>query len=274
MTAMEITKTEFENIVSVANSSHVEVYEKVKPQFASTYDDCKASVLGDVGTDAAEGNGHPDLTKAVKEWVCLRAFLAVFRQLDLVLTPTGFGVVSTQQMAPASKQRVDALIGHLRDSALIAHGRLLSALCKVSGWGASEVAKENIDNLFYDFRMLQKMQGPAASHLEWQAAQRLIGEADEKLRLKISNQYMDALLEKVRCGTVTVDDQPVIFQCRHIINLWIAGDQEAVKLKMRRLLSMLDADLEKYSVYGEFGYPVNHHENFQNTQDAPAYIFG
>ena len=271
---MEITKTDFESCLSVAVSAHVEVYEKVEPHFNSTYDDCKASVLGDVGTDAAESGDNAELIKAVKQWVCLQAFLSVFRQLDLVLTPTGFGVVSTNQMAPASKQRVDALIGHLRDSVLIAHGRLLTALCKVSGWGSSEVAKENIDNLFFDFRMLQKMQGPAASHLEWQAAQRLIGEADEHLRLKLSNQYMDALIEHVRCGTVTVDDNPVIFQCRHIINLWVAGDQEAVKLKMRRLLNMLDADLEKYSIYGEFGYPVNHHETFQNTQDAPAYIFG
>ena len=99
MTAMEITKTDFENIVSVATSSHVEVYEKVEPHFVSTYDDCKASVLGDVGTDAAEDGQHESLTKAVKQWVCLQAFLSVFRQLDLVLTPTGFGVVSTQQMA-------------------------------------------------------------------------------------------------------------------------------------------------------------------------------
>lgn len=271
---MEITKTEFEEIISVATSAHIEVYDKVQPHFAAAYDDCKASVLGDVGASAAEDGQHKRLTLAVKDWVCLQAFLAVFQQLDLVLTPTGFGVVSTQQMAPASKQRVDALIGHLRDSVLIAHGRLLNRLCKVSGWGATEQAKENIDTLFYDFHMLQKLTGPAASHLDWQAAQRLIGEADEHLRLKISNQYMDALLDHVRCDTVTVDDTPVIFQCRHIINLWIAGDQEAVRLKMRRLLNTLDADLEIYSIYAEFGYPVNHHENFKNTQDAPAYIFG
>lgn len=271
---MEITKTEFENIVSVATSSHVEVYEKVEPQFSSTLDDCKAGVLGDVGTSAIEGEGNEKLKNAVKKWVCLQAFLSVFRQLDLVLTPTGFGVVSTNQMAPASKQRVDALIGHLRDSVLIAHGQLLAELCKVNDWGTTDQARENIDTLFFDFRMLQKMQGPAASHLEWQAARRLIDEADEALRLKLSNQYMDVLLDHVRSGKVTVDDSPVIFLCRHIINLWIAGDQKAVKLKMRRLLNMLDADLEKYSVYAEHGYPVNHHETFQNTQDAPAYIFG
>lgn len=271
---MEITKSDFEAILSVATSSQVEVYEKVEPQFASTLDECKAGVLGDVGTSAIEGEGNEKLKNAVKKWVSLQAFLSVSRQLDLVLTPTGFGVISTNQMAPASKQRVDALIGHLRDSVLIAHGQLLTELCKVNDWGTTDQARENIDTLFFDFRMLQKMQGPAASHLEWQAAKRLIDEADEALRLKLSNQYMDELLEHVRCGTVTVDDNPVIFQCRQIINLWIAGDQQAVKLKMRRLLNMLDADLEKYSVYAEHGYPVNHHENFKNTQDAPAYIFG
>jgi len=271
---MEITKTEFESFLSVATSAHVEVYEKVEPQFMAAYDECKTAVLGEEGTAAAEDGQHEKLATIVKNWVSLDAFLSVFRQLDLVLTPTGFGVVSSNQMAPASKQRVDALIGHLRDSRLRVHGQLLTELCKVEGWGSSEQARDNIDTLFFDFRMLQKMQGPAASHLEWQAAQRLISEADEALRLKLSNQYMDALLEHVRCGKVTVDDRPVIFQCRHIMNLWICGDQDAVRLKMRRLLNMLDADLEKYDIYGEFGYPVNHHETFQNTHDAPAYIFG
>ena len=271
---MEITKTEFENIVSVATSAHVEVYEKVEPHFMGSYDECQADVLGDAGTQAAEDGRHEALVRAVKQWVSLDAFLSVFRQLDLVLTPTGFGVVSTQQMAPASKMRVDALIGQLRDSALRAHGLLLTELCKVTGWGESEQAKENIDNLFFDFRLLQKMQGPAVSHLDWQAAQRLISEADEHLRLKLSNDYMDALLHSVRCGAVTADDRPVIFQCRNIISLWIAGDQEAVRLKMRRLLNMLDAVPGKYTIYAEHGYPLNHHETFQNTDDAPAYLFG
>jgi len=271
---MEITKQEFEAILSVATSSHVEVYEKVEPHFAAAFEECRADVLGDVGTSAIEADEYGELANAVRRWVALQAFLSVFRQLDLVLTPTGFGVVSTQQMAPASKQRVDALIGHIRDSVLIAHGQMLAELCKVEGWGSSTQARENIDTLFYDFRLLQKMQGPAASHLDWQAAQRLIGEADEALRLKISNQYMDDLLHHVRCGSVSADDRPVIFLCRHIISLWIAGDQDAVRLKMRRLLNLLDADLEKYPIYGEFGYPVNHHETFKNTQDAPAYVFG
>ena len=274
MATLVITKIEFESFLSVATSAHMEVYEKVEPHFAATYDECKADVLGDVGASAAEGEQNPTLTENVKRWVAIRAFLSVFRQLDLVLTPTGFGVVSTQQMAPASKPRVDALVGHLRDSALRAHGQLLESLCSVDGWGTTAQAAENIDTLFYDFRLLQKMQGPAVSHLEWQNAMRLIGEADEMLRLKLSNEYMDALLSGVRRCATTADDRPVVFLCQQIISLWIACDHEAVKLKTRRLLNMLDADPEKYTIYHQYGYPVNHHETFQNTQDSPAYIFG
>lgn len=169
---------------------------------------------------------------------------------------------------------MDALVGHLRDSALRAHGQLLESLCSVDGWGTTAQAAENIDTLFYDFRLLQKMQGPAVSHLEWQNAMRLIGEADEMLRLKLSNEYMDALLSGVRRCATTADDRPVVFLCQQIISLWIACDHEAVKLKTRRLLNMLDADPEKYTIYHQYGYPVNHHETFQNTQDSPAYIFG
>lgn len=271
---MEITKTEFENILSVAASAHMEVYEKVEPHFMDAYDDCKADILGDAGAAAVQANDKETLVSAVKQWVAVAAFLSVFRQLDLVLTPTGFGVVSTNQMSPASKQRVDALIGHLRDSMLRIHGRLVTELTAVDGWGESEQAADNIDTLFYDFRLFQKMTGPAASHLDWQAAQRHIGEADEALRRKISPEYMDSLLQAVRCGKVTLDDRSVIFLCRHITNLWIAGDRQTVELKMRRLLNMLDAAPDKYPVYHQYGYPINHHETFQNTAESPAYVFG
>ncbi len=271
---MEISKQEFENVVSVATSAHVEVFEKVQPQFDTVYEDCKEKFLGDAGTQEAEGQTNTRLTEVVKRWVCLQAFLSVFRQLDLVLTPTGFGVVSTQQMAPASKQRVDALIGHLRDSLLLTEGRLLSELCKVQGWGSSWQAKEKITTLLFDFRAMKELLGPVYSHVEWSEAQRLVAEADENLRRKLSNEYMDALLDSVRSNTVSDNDRQIILYCRHIISLWVSGDREAIRLLMRRLLCHLDENLETYTIYAEHGYPVNHHETFQNTKDSPAFFFG
>lgn len=268
---MEISKNEFEQFLPVAISSHDAVYEKVEPGFMDEYGYLCTNVLGIKGTEAMDSNER--LARAVKKWVVLSTFLTKFRQLDLVLTPTGFGVISNDQTAPASKMRTDALIGQLQTEILRAQGELLAVLCTVEGWGATPVAKENIDTLFFDFRLLQRMGNQAASHLDWQAAQRPISEADDFLRLHIGTDYMETLLDHVRTNQVDANDHPVIFLCMHIINLWINGNKEGAMTKYRRLQNMLDADLEKYSIYAEGAYKTNHYENFQNTEDAPAFIF-
>ena len=46
-----------------------------------------------------------------------RAFAAAIPSLDLILTGNGFGIVSNQTIAPASRDRVNALVGSLIDSA-------------------------------------------------------------------------------------------------------------------------------------------------------------
>lgn len=60
--------------------------------------------------------------------------------LDIVLTPNGFGVVSTQNLAPASKPRVDRLVGSMlahRDDCIAA---LLPELVGASKWLTSSQA--------------------------------------------------------------------------------------------------------------------------------------
>lgn len=60
--------------------------------------------------------------------------------LDLVLTPNGFGVVSTQNIAPASKERVNRLIGSLADYRDECIGNILPALGGESQWLTSSQA--------------------------------------------------------------------------------------------------------------------------------------
>lgn len=53
--------------------------------------------------------------------VAAQAMLLAIPQLDLILTPNGFGVVSNQNIAPASKERIERLLAtleKLRDDAL------------------------------------------------------------------------------------------------------------------------------------------------------------
>lgn len=57
--------------------------------------------------------------------VVLRAAYHAIPYMDLVLTPTGFGIVSNQSTAPASRERVEALREQLRQRASVHHDMVL-----------------------------------------------------------------------------------------------------------------------------------------------------
>ena len=75
--------------------------------------------------------------------------------LDIVLTPNGFGVVNTSNLAPASKPRVDRLVGSMlahRDDCIAA---LLPELVGASKWLASDRATFFGATLFPDFSLIE-----------------------------------------------------------------------------------------------------------------------
>ena len=117
---MEITKEDFENAILVATSSQSEVFDSVEPHFVEVYERLQQQFLGYAGEAALESNER--LTSAVIRAVCLGAFLEVVRHLDLVLTPTGFGVVANSEVSPASAARVEALVEQCRVAYFKAEG--------------------------------------------------------------------------------------------------------------------------------------------------------
>ncbi|MGN0238274.1 MAG: DUF6712 family protein [Lepagella sp.] len=78
-----------------------------------------------------------DLNVALR-LVVVNAFIDAIPAIDLVFTPTGFGVVSTDTIAPASKDRVDRLISSLRDQASYLLEILVDRLRAYPDWRISE----------------------------------------------------------------------------------------------------------------------------------------
>lgn len=66
------------------------------------------------------------------------AFRQAIPSLDLILTPNGFGIVSNQNVVPASKDRVERLILQLQDSADTALESLLDLLPGRADWQDSK----------------------------------------------------------------------------------------------------------------------------------------
>ncbi len=86
--------------------------------------------------------------------------------LDIVLTPNGFGVINTSNIAPASKLRVDRLVGSMlshRDDCIAA---LLPALVGASKWLASEQADFFGATLFPDLAIVDSVGGASGSKWE------------------------------------------------------------------------------------------------------------
>ena len=79
--------------------------------------------------------------------------------LDLVLTPNGFGVVSNQNVAPASKERVDRLIGSLADYRDDCIANLLPLLSRESDWLGSVQASFFGETLFPDLAITEQVKG-------------------------------------------------------------------------------------------------------------------
>ena len=65
------------------------------------------------------------------------AFMRAVPSLDLVLTPNGFGIVSNQNITPASPHRISRLLGSLETSRDIAIEQLIHNLFLNSTWSAS-----------------------------------------------------------------------------------------------------------------------------------------
>ena len=207
-----ITKSEFERVLPVGMSSNDNVFEMVLPEVENQLSIFNAGLLGDVGAkmiDAAGTDGI--LYYNYIRMVVSAAFVAVMRQLDLVLTPTGFGVVSNDNVSPASKQRVDALEGQLRKSEYVSRAIVLMLL-RSEEWGETQQAVANIPYMFdeYDFFVIQRnrMSGDVD---EWLKIQQLIRDADRHLRMKISDSQMDVLMSAYRkSGDYMPDYQSII----------------------------------------------------------------
>ena len=87
------------------------------------------------GTDDFLSPQHKQLALKI---VILRAFADAAPSLDLIITPSGMGVVNTESVAPASKERVDLLIASLNDM-VDANISLLVDICRTyPQWRASD----------------------------------------------------------------------------------------------------------------------------------------
>lgn len=224
--------------------------------------------------------GKPDGTdewstlSAMASYICLNAYEEAIPSLDLVLTSTGFGVVSNQHVAPASADRVRNLrtqIAAERDDAL---DMLLSLLRDFEEWRDSDQAQMIFSSLFWhgaDMTHFPDMQRAHRSDLI--AARPKIAAGEEALKRVISPELFEALCGDIRKKANSVRRESFITHCRRFVAR--AADGLDTTQQRLSLIAYLDRFLEYFPEYeGSSAYKANHFTPYENRRHDSCYFFG
>lgn len=273
-----ITKEVFEANVPAAkmperNSS---VFDRLEKMLSVAYEtmirtivspDCEASIDDD-----------SELYTLCQRMVCLDAFVRTCRSLDLVLTATGFGIVSTESTAPASKVRVDALIEEMACERLAVLDKMLPMLAAIDGWGATAQASLQMPTLFCHPQDLRQYTTLPFSSQNWQTAKGRAVTADALLRQEISDEYMDELLAKTRTSTLTNADIIVVEKCNRFTGDFLShydvtkGLPNVVMLRL--IVHQLESYRDSYPTYCNSKlYARRHAERYKNQKEDPSFFF-
>lgn len=270
-----ITKVDFEKAVPAAREPKGKIFDVMEDAIGYELANIESQVLGDVGAQAVEAGSDAVLVQAVKRLVCIRAFLHEMRGLDVVLTATGFGVVSTNDTAPASKQRVDALDGQLRRQERLLLGTLLDRLFRVDGWNSQPQRQWQVQTLFFCLQQLEQWAGINHPKPEdWDMNYPTVMAADAYLRKHLGNAYMDELITELTGHSLSSQNIHIVPLCQQYIGSCIAQNNRLKEETYMRLINRLEADLSQYPTYADGeGYRLNHFKPYENHADDSAFHF-
>ncbi len=195
--------------------------------------------------------------------------------LDIVLTPNGFGVVNTSNLAPASKPRVDRLVGSMlahRDDCIAA---LLPEIVGASKWLTSDRADFFGATLFPDLGICDAVGGAPGSRWEkyLELRSQVIDLEASLAEEWFSPELMSALRSENLRGDLTEKRSEIVRQ----VKAQIVGYLRSGSFNSRRLADIVNyirlnvADFEEWhnsETAKLFAPPV-----YRNDRKASGYFF-
>ena len=195
--------------------------------------------------------------------------------LDIVLTPNGFAVVNTTNLAPASKPRVDRLVGSMlshRDDCIAA---LLPELVGASKWLTSSQADFFGATLFPDLGIVDAVGGATGSKWEkyMELRPQLIDLEASLSEEWLSPELMSALRSENLRGDLTEKRSEIVKQ----VKAQVVGYLRSGSFNSRRLADIVNIIRQTPESFNEwhqsetaklFAPPV-----FRNDRKASGYFF-
>lgn len=166
--------------VDTLQTPYDEAYQQLHKVYTNMYQD-HAYNFADLGALQT----YVDESQVLHTMALLLGVLRVLPSLDLVATPTGFGIVSNEHVAPASRERVDTLTRNLfiRYVQLYQTFTFSLHLLGVRPYGFFAVFKEDLLD-----------EAPLPFLPSWAIVSKYADTAEEALRTAISPELYESLL--------------------------------------------------------------------------------
>ena len=274
-------KEDFQAIIPTATGIDFDKY--LKTYVESAEDWLAVEILGRTLYNTIEQDqaSHAVLVSHCRKVIAHKAYVDAIPFLDLVHTADGFGVVSTKNISPASKERV---------------AKLLSA---------TEKRRDQETELLFEY-----LEDTAAYHDEWKGATtfsilndclirtakelklygKFTGNREEFLDCKptmkslsltviapeISENYLDELIEKQADGDLTASDKKVIELLKYVVAIMVTtGNHEQSHILLGQVVTYMDKHIEEFETYAASDeYAVKNTAGYENTADDSIFIGG
>lgn len=268
-----ITKEEFESFVPAFRSPTGEVFAKMQDSIETLAADWDSAVKEGAAVATATA-------KQIKRAVALRAAYLTVPELDLVLTPTGFGIVSNQNTAPASRERVDSLREELRRSASDAEDSALQALLSARQLSRPEA---EVHSLLWIPTLMRLYGVTAADGKPVYSEEAVALRADLRTaEAHVAGLISPELLEALRAG-LYADSEPsavravAIEYTRRLLAAYLppSSGHHGTKALSRILLGYIRANVDFFPEYtSSQTYAAHEFQQYENQKEDTTFFFG
>lgn len=269
---MDITRELFNKNCPAAIEPSGNIFEAV----SSFFPEAKRLIAGLIDEESIDmlnpDNIREEICSLFNRYICLQSLCLAVPHLDLVLTPTGFGVVSTDTVAPASAERVRSLRDALARDAAIAFDSLFDRLAEIPEWNDTEKARRFVWTLFPKLQDVADITGEPMSLVLWPMWQPDINGAERSLAGKLSPELLRHLHDGVRCASLSDIEIRLVGMIKNYVKAFLKREASGMDLE---LLKVVEANLEEFPDYADsVTYRANHFERYENRRDDPCFFFG
>lgn len=223
---------------------------------------------------------YTELLDQCRKVISLDAYRRAIPFLDLVQHANGFGVISNQNLAPASRDRVNRLIQETQiqrdDETEVLLDYLEGNTVFHDAWKGSKAYSVLSDSLIMtagELKRLCSWSGTRQDFLKLKPV--LILRMYNEIGKWVSRAYIDELTEQQRDNDLTPANRSVLDMLKFSLANYVVDNLQDAEAFRNEAITLMDNTPEMYPTYrNSREYRVRHEKNYENSADSPIYIMG